>query len=79
MMLVTGLLIGHWLNHIKQKGIVYKSPMYKSKTANKGKITLSFDNVPKGFKENNSIEGFYILDLKTEQWLPAQAKLKKIK
>jgi sialate O-acetylesterase len=53
--------------------------MYKSKTSANNKITLSFDNVPKGFRDNNAIEGFYILDLKTEKWLPAQAKIEKDK
>ena len=53
--------------------------MYKSMITNKDKITLSFDNVPNGFKDNSSIEGFYILDLKTEQWLPAKAKFEKDK
>jgi len=63
----------------KIKGLAYKSPVYKSKTTSNDKNTLSFDNVPKGFKENNNIEGFYILDLKTEQWVPAQAKIEKDK
>jgi len=63
----------------KQKNIAYKSPMYKSKTTNKEKITLSFDNVPKGFKENEAITGFSIFDMKTEQWYDAEAKIEKDK
>jgi len=63
----------------KQKGIAYKSPMYKSKTTNGNKITLSFDNIPKGFKENNAIIGFSIFDMKTELWYDAQAKIEKDK
>jgi sialate O-acetylesterase len=63
----------------KQKNIVYKSPMYKSKTTNRDKITLSFDNAPKGFKENEAISGFSIFDTKTEQWYDAQAKIEKDK
>ena len=53
--------------------------MYKSKTRNKNKVTLSFDNVPKGFRDNDAIEGFMVFDLKTEQWFPAQAKIEKDK
>ena len=77
----VGYRLANWAlaETYKQKGITYKSPMYRSKTTNKDKITLSFDNVPKGFRENNSIEGFYIQDLKTEQWLPAQARIEKDK
>lgn len=77
----VGLRLANWAlaETYKQKNIVYKSPMYKSKTTNKDKIILSFDNVPKGFRENNAVEGFYILDLKTEQWIPAQAKIEKDK
>jgi sialate O-acetylesterase len=63
----------------KQKNIAYKSPMYKSKTTNKDKITLSFDNVPKGFNENEAITGFSIFDMKTEQWYDAVAKIEKDK
>lgn len=77
----VGYRLANWAlgETYKVKGLFYKSPMYKSKTTANDKITLSFDNVPKGFKENNAIEGFYILDLKTEQWLPAQAKIEKDK
>ena len=77
----VGYRLANWAlaETYKQKGIAYKSPTYKSKTTNKDKIILSFDNVPKGFRENNSIEGFYIQDLKTEQWLPAQARIEKDK
>jgi sialate O-acetylesterase len=77
----VGYRLANWAlaETYKQKGVVYKSPMYRSKTTNKDKITLSFDNVPKGFRENNSIEGFYIQDLKTQQWLPAQARIEKDK
>jgi sialate O-acetylesterase len=53
--------------------------LYKSKTRNKNKITLSFDNAQKGFTDNNAIEGFMVFDLKTEQWFPAQAKIEKDK
>jgi len=77
----VGLRLANWAlaETYKQKNIAYKSPMYKSKTTNKDKIILSFDNVPKGFMENNAVEGFYILDLKTEQWIPALAKIEKDK
>jgi sialate O-acetylesterase len=63
----------------KQKGIAYKSPMYKSKTTSGNKITLSFDNIPKGFKETDAIVGFSIFDTKTGQWYDAQAKIEKDK
>jgi sialate O-acetylesterase len=77
----VGYRLANWAlgETYKVKGVAYKSPVYKSKTTSNDKITLSFDNVPKGFRENNNIEGFYILDLKTEQWLPAQAKIDKDK
>ncbi len=77
----VGLRLANWAlaETYKQKGIAYKSPMYKSKTTSNDRIILNFENVPKGFKENNTIEGFYILDLKTEQWLPAKAKIEKDK
>lgn len=77
----VGYRLANWAlgETYKVKGLVYKHPMYKSKTSANNKITLSFDNVPKGFRDNDSIEGFYILDLKTEQWLPAQAKIEKDK
>ena len=77
----VGFRLANWAlgETYKVKGLSYKSPMYKSKTTSGDKIILSFDNVPKGFKENNAIEGFYILDTKTEQWLPAQAKIEKDK
>jgi sialate O-acetylesterase len=77
----VGYRLANWAlaETYKQKGLVYKSPVYKSKTTNKNKITLSFDNVPKGFKDNNAIEGFTIFDLKTEHWFPAQAKIEKDK
>jgi len=75
----VGYRLANWAlgETYKIKGIAYKSPVYKSKTTSGDKIILSFENIPKGFKENNAIEGFYILDLKTEQWLPAQAKIDK--
>jgi sialate O-acetylesterase len=63
----------------KQKGIVYKSPKYKSKTTNKNQLILSFDNASKGFKDNDAIAGFSIFDMKTEQWYDAQAKIEKDK
>jgi sialate O-acetylesterase len=77
----VGLRLANWAlaETYKQKGIVYKNPMYKSKTTNGSRITLSFDNIPKGFKENDAIVGFSIFDLKTEQWYDAQAKIEKDK
>jgi sialate O-acetylesterase len=77
----VGYRLANWAlaETYKQKGIAYKSPVYKSKTRNKNKVTLSFDNVPKGFRDNNTIEGFMVFDLKTEQWFPAQAKIEKDK
>ena len=77
----VGLRLANWAlaETYKQKGIVYKSPVYKSKTTNGNKILLSFDNVPKGFRENESIVGFSIFDTKTEQWYDAQAKIEKDK
>ena len=53
--------------------------MYKSKTTDKKKIILSFENVSKGFRENSAVTGFYIFDLKLETWFPAQAKIEKDK
>jgi len=77
----VGYRLANWAlaETYKQKGIAYKSPMYKSKARNKNRVTLSFDNVPKGFKDNDTIEGFMVFDLKTEQWFPAQAKIEKDK
>jgi sialate O-acetylesterase len=77
----VGYRLANWAlgETYKVKGLTYKHPVYKSKTTSNDKIVLSFDNVPKGFRENSSIEGFFILDLKTEQWLPAQAKIDKDK
>ena len=77
----VGLRLANWAlaETYKQKGIVYKSPVYKSKTTNGNKITLSFDNIPKGFRDNDAINGFSIFDLKTEQWYDAQAKIEKDK
>jgi sialate O-acetylesterase len=77
----VGIRLANWAlgETYKQKGIVYKHPMYKSKTTGNDKITLSFDNVPKGFRENDNIHGFFVLDLKTEQWVPARAKIEKDK
>jgi sialate O-acetylesterase len=77
----VGYRLANWAlgETYKVKGLAYKSPMYKSKTTANDKIILSFDNVPKGFRENDAIEGFFILDLKTEQWVPAQAKIEKDK
>ncbi|HET9745201.1 MAG TPA: sialate O-acetylesterase, partial [Chitinophagaceae bacterium] len=77
----VGLRLANWAlaETYKQKGIAYKSPMYKSKTTNGGKITLSFDNIPKGFRENEAVAGFSVFDTRTEQWYDAQAKIEKDK
>lgn len=77
----VGYRLANWAlaETYNQKGIAYKNPMYRSKTSNKNRITLSFDNVPKGFRDNKAIEGFMVFDLKTEQWFPAQAKIEKDK
>ena len=59
----VGLRLANWAlaETYKQKNIAYKNPMYKSKTTNKDQIILSFDNVPKGFKDNAAITGFSFL------------------
>ena len=77
----VGLRLANWAlaETYKQKGIAYRSPMYKSKTTNKNQIILSFDYAQKGFKANNDIQGFFIQDLKTEQWIPAKARIEKDK
>ena len=62
----------------KQKGLAYKSPVFKSKTTNNNLITLSFDNVGKGLIANGKITGFYISGEK-EEWFPAEAKIEKDK
>jgi sialate O-acetylesterase len=57
------------------KGLSYKNPMYKSYTIEKGKIRISFENVPTGLatKGGDATE-FYIAgsDLK---FLPAKARI----
>ena len=77
----VGLRLANWAlsETYNQKNIVYKNPMYKSKTTNKDQIILSFNNVPKGFNTNDAITGFFVFDSKTEQWYDAQAKIEKDK
>lgn len=77
----VGMRLANWAlaETYNKKNIAYKSPVYKSKTTDKNKIILSFDNASKGFRENNNITGFYIFDLKQEAWFPAQAKIEKDK
>ena len=77
----VGLRLANWAlaETYKQKNIVYKSPAYKSKTTNKDQIILSFENVPKGFAANDTINGFSVFDSKTEQWYDAQGKIEKDK
>jgi sialate O-acetylesterase len=77
----VGLRLANWAlaETYNQAGIVYKSPVYKSKTTNNNKIILSFDNAAKGFRENDSITGFYVFDLKKETWVAARAKIEKDK
>ena len=57
------------------KGLSYKNPMYKTHTIEKGKIRVSFDNVPTGLvTKGGDVTEFYIAgsDLK---FLPAKAKI----
>ena len=77
----VGLRLANWAlaETYKIKNIAYKSPVYKSKTTNGNKIVISFDNVSKGFKENDGINGFSIFDQKTQQWYDAQARFEKEK
>ena len=76
----VGLRLANWAlaETYKQKNITYKSPVFKSKTSSKGKITLSFDNVPKGLIAEGAIKGFFISGAK-ENWYPAEAKIEKDK
>ncbi len=76
----VGYRLANWAlaETYKQKGIVYKSPLFKSKTINKNKIILSFDNVQKGLVTNGAITGFLISG-ENEQWYPAEAKIEKDK
>ncbi len=61
-----------------QKGMAYKSPVYKSKTTNKNRITLSFENTAKGLNASGSITGFFISG-EMEDWQPAEARIEKDK
>jgi sialate O-acetylesterase len=76
----VGLRLANWAlaETYKQKGIIYKSPFYKSKTTNKNKITLSFDNASKGLTASRAVTGFYISGEK-EQWYPAEVIIEKDK
>lgn len=56
----------------------YKSPVYRSKTTNKNKITLSFDHALKGLTAKGEITGFFISGVK-EEWFPAEARIEKDK
>jgi len=76
----VGLRLANWAlaETYKQEGLIYKSPMFKSKTTNKNSITLSFDNVYKGLVANGKISGFFISGEK-EEWYPAEARIEKDK
>ena len=76
----VGYRLANWAlaETYKQKGLAYRSPVYKSKTTNKNKIILSFENSFKGFVASGAITGFYISGEK-EQWFPAEAKIEKDK
>ncbi|MBL7744591.1 MAG: sialate O-acetylesterase [Chitinophagaceae bacterium] len=53
----------------------YKNPMFSNKETIKGKLSLSFSNVPAGLMAKDKvINGFYISGEK-EEWLPAEAKI----
>jgi sialate O-acetylesterase len=76
----VGLRLANWAlaETYKQKNIIYKNPVYKSKTKNKNQVILSFDNGPKGFISNSPITGFFVSGEK-EEWFPADVKLEKDK
>lgn len=76
----VGYRLANWAlaETYKQKITGYKSPIYRSKTASKGKITLSFDNAAKGFTVEGTIKGFFVSGTK-EQWHPAEARIDKDK
>ncbi len=76
----VGYRLANWAlaETYKQKGIVYKNPMYKSKTTTKNILTITIENASKGLTANGTIKGFFISGNK-EQWYPAEAKIEKDK
>ncbi len=76
----VGFRLANWaLAETYNKKITgYKSPFYRSKTTNKNKITLSFDNASKGLTAKGDITGFFISGVK-EEWFPAEARIEKDK
>lgn len=58
-------------------GLHYKSPVFKSMEANKGRLVLSFDNVATGFRaKDKKLSDFFIAG-EDGQWVPAEAKIAK--
>ena len=76
----VGLRLANWAlgATYKQKNIIYKNPVYKSKTTNKNQIILSFDNAQKGFTAKSPITGFFISGEK-EEWYAAEVRFEKDK
>ena len=76
----VGYRLANWAlaETYKQKVTGYKSPVFRSKTTSKDKITLSFENAVKGLTANGPIKGFFVSGIK-EQWHPAEARIERDK
>ena len=76
----VGYRLANWAlgDHYGVKGVVYKYPVLRSSSVSKGRMTLNFDNVGKGFMQQNNPVGF-IISGDTEEWHPASAKIERDK
>ncbi len=76
----VGYRLANWAlgDLYKQKGINYKYPVLRSSIVSKTRMTLNFDNVPKGFASNATPAGFFLSGEK-EDWYPAMVKIERDK
>ncbi len=76
----VGYRLANWAlgDTYNRKNIVYKNPILRSSQVNKGKMILSFDNVPKGFISVQKPIGFFISSSK-EEWYPAEVRIERDK
>jgi sialate O-acetylesterase len=57
------------------KGLVYKSPLYKSITIEKNKARISFENVPTGLKSTGKEISCFEIAGSDQVFKPAQARI----
>jgi sialate O-acetylesterase len=63
----------------RQPGIVYKSPIYKSMTVQKGKAYIEFENAPNGLVSKDKVIKEVMIAGNDKVFYPAQASIEKDK